>query len=140
MIFRSERQYIYAIEPDQAESWARAIDRNLELWIANLERTGVAEVGDRPAGYAMWTDDGRESTLITINVAVEHRRSGIGGQLMQRFVDDARDHGVATLKLGVHEDNPVRGLYEGGGFVRTGRDGNYLLYELDLLDPAESGM
>ena len=59
-----------------------AIDRNLELWTANLERTVIAEVGDRPAGYAMWTDDGRESTLITFNVAVEHRRSGIGGQLM----------------------------------------------------------
>jgi hypothetical protein len=38
------------------------------------------------------------------------------------------------LRLGVYERNPARSLYPKVGYTLTGRDGDYLLYE--LTDPA----
>jgi ribosomal protein S18 acetylase RimI-like enzyme len=78
----------------------------------------------------MWIPHGTSATLASIHVVVPHRGRGLGRRLLDRFVDDARAAGHDVLKLGVHEDNPARTLYEKAGFQRVGTDGNYLLYEL----------
>lgn len=153
MILRAERDYIVAVEPEQIPSWTAAIDRNRALWIDNLQRTtflvlddeGGADDDDTVAGFVMWTPntntntntdtdtDERVSaaaTLITIQVLPAYRRQGLGRQLLDLFAKQARAAGAQTLRLGVHERNPARGLYPSAGYVRTGRDGHYLLYEL----------
>jgi ribosomal protein S18 acetylase RimI-like enzyme len=129
-IYALERQYMADIEPDGLEGWVRATDRNLRVWIENLERTVVAEDDGQLIGYQMWTPQDGTATLITINVVEARRRRGLGRQLLDRFVHDARTAGHDTLKLGVHENNPARTLYEKAGFQQVATTGSYLLYEL----------
>jgi ribosomal protein S18 acetylase RimI-like enzyme len=132
-IFRAERAYIRDIEPDQMSVWLDAVDRNLALWIANLERTTTAEIDGVPAGFVMWMEhpapDQFAATLVTIEVFPEHRRRGLGRILLERYEQEAANAGKTVLRLGVHETNPARSLYENSGYRSVGRDDAYLLYE-----------
>lgn len=146
LILRAERDYISAIEPDQTASWTAAIDGNLALWIAQLDRTTILELSGHtgasaqsgyaddwmPAGFVMWMPESdAAATLITIQVLAAYRRRGLGRLLLRVFADQARAGGARTLRLGVHEHNPARSLYEQAGYELTGRDGRYMLYELN---------
>jgi ribosomal protein S18 acetylase RimI-like enzyme len=132
-ILRYERDYVNAIEPESAASWIEAIDRNLTLWIECLPTTLVLEVpgsGDTdPAGFVMWLAEGASATLVSIQVGAHHRRSGFGSALLRAFEQQASSGGALVLKLGVHQRNPARALYERAGYVVTGRDGDYVLFE-----------
>jgi len=144
VIFRAERDYIKAVEPAQEAAWTAAIDRNLELWIANLTRTtmllagadvaGADVAGPDIAGFVIWTPtpayaDGAV-TLVTLHVRPAYRRRGYGRVLLGVFAEQAAAAGYRLLHLGVHEDNPARALYEQAGYQPAGRDGDYLLYDL----------
>ena len=130
LILRAERQYVQEIEPTEVDRWTSRIDRNLELWIRNLDRTTVLLVDDEAAGYVMWTPDGPDAALlVTIQVLAPHRRRGHGLRLLEVFADQARRHGAGVLRLGAHEANPARPLYAAAGYRTTGRDGDYVLYE-----------
>ncbi|QCO99966.1 GNAT family N-acetyltransferase [Arthrobacter sp. 24S4-2] len=131
MLYRSELQYMREIESDQLERWMQAIDRNLELWTANLPRARVAEADGVPAGIMLWMplpDDA--AVLVTIHVLPEFRRQGFGWLLLEQFISDALSAGTRTLTLGVHLNNPARALYEQAGFVRTHDEDSYLYYAL----------
>jgi ribosomal protein S18 acetylase RimI-like enzyme len=133
LIFRAERDYIKAIEPGQQAAWTAAIDRHLELWIANLERATMLLAGPDSAGFVIWTPspayrDG-SATLITIQVGPAYRRRGYGRILLGAFAEQAAAAGCGLLHLGVHVGNPARALYERAGYEPAGRDGDYLLYD-----------
>ena len=128
MILRGERLYLQQIEPANEAGWIAALDRNLELWIANLERTIMLEAHGEAAGYAMWMPRGGGATLVTMHVLPDCRRHGFGARLLEWFADDAAAAGIRRLDLGVHRENPAQLLYERAGYRRTGEDGDYLLY------------
>ena len=131
MLYRSELQYMRDIEGDQLGRWMQAIDRNLELWTANLPRARVAEVDGAPAGIMLWMPlpDG-SAVLVTLHVLPDYRRQGTGRLLLGRFISDATASGSTTLTLGVHRGNPARALYEEAGFAHTGEEDAYLYYAL----------
>ena len=130
MLFRAERQYMREIESDQVELWTNALDRNLELWTQNLSRARVVDLLDVPTGIMLWTPSSETSAvLVTIHVLPQARRRGIGTRLVEQFITDATAEGHSLLTLGVHEDNPIRGLYEQAGFRLTHAEGQYLFYE-----------
>ncbi|MHA6761856.1 N-acetyltransferase family protein [Streptacidiphilus sp. PAMC 29251] len=131
-VFRGERSYMEEIEPAHLASWTQAIDRNLDLWIKNLERTVILEVDGEPVGYAMWTSAADTATLITIHVADAMRRRGLGAELMTWFSDSAQKAGHRVLELGVHHGNPARALYERSQYTLIGEDGDYLLFQRRL--------
>ncbi|MFC1431106.1 N-acetyltransferase family protein [Streptacidiphilus sp. N1-3] len=131
-VLRGERSYMEELEPAGLASWTRAIDRNLDLWIRNLERTVIADLEGEPVGYAMWTATSGTATLITIQVAETLRRRGLGAELMAWFADSARAAGNRVLELGVHRDNPARALYERSQYSFVGEDGDYLLFRRRL--------
>jgi [ribosomal protein S18]-alanine N-acetyltransferase len=134
VIFRAERDYIRAIEPGQEAAWTEAIDRNLELWVANLDRTTMLLAGAGTAGFVMWMPDpayrADAATLVTIQVRPEFRRRGYGRTLLGVFAEQGAKAGHRLLHLGVHKDNPARALYEQAGYQPAGSDGDYLLYDL----------
>jgi ribosomal protein S18 acetylase RimI-like enzyme len=134
VIFRAERDYIRDIEPDQEAAWTEAIDRNLELWTANLGRTTMLHAGTGAAGFVIWMPDPAyrtdAATVVTIQVRPECRRRGYGRTLLGAFAEQAAEAGYRLLHLGVHKDNPARSLYEQAGYQRAGSDGDYLLYDL----------
>ena len=132
MIFRAERDYMTQIEPGQLPRWLAAVDRNLELWVANLGRTLIAVLDGTDAGYAMWTREGTRATLITIHVLPRHRRHGIGSTLLSAVITAAARDGATALELGVHVGNGARALYEQAGFTHVRDDDDYLFYVLPL--------
>jgi GNAT superfamily N-acetyltransferase len=52
-----------------------------------------------------------------VAVRAEHRAHGIGGQLLDRAIEQARAAGHPALDLIVELDNPARGMYERRGFA-----------------------
>lgn len=135
-VLRYERAYVEAVEPESVAGWLGAVDRNLALWIECLPTTLVLDLpgtdGPDPAGFVMWLVEGRVATVVTIHVAVEHRRAGWGGRLLRAFEERALADGATVLRLGVHRRNPARALYEREGWVVTGEDGDYVLLERPL--------
>lgn len=133
-IFRAERDYITAVEPGQEAAWTAAIDRSLELWIANLDRTTMLLAGPDVAGFVIWTPTpayaAGAATLVTVQVRPAYRRRGYGRILLGVFAEQATAAGSRLLHLGVHRDNPARTLYERAGYRSAGTDGDYLLYDL----------
>jgi GNAT superfamily N-acetyltransferase len=55
-----------------------------------------------------------------VAVRPEHRAHGIGGQLLDRAIEQARAAGHPALDLIVELDNPARGMYERRGFQPIG--------------------
>jgi ribosomal protein S18 acetylase RimI-like enzyme len=68
-------------------------------------------------GYGYVADDIPE---ITIGVRQRYRRRGIGGALLRRLVERARDADLHAVSLSVEEDNPAMRLYERIGFIPEG--------------------
>lgn len=68
-----------------------------------------------------------EAELLTLAVAPQARRRGLGGRLVSRFLYQARLRGAEAAFLEVAADNkPALALYHRAGFARTGcRRGYY---------------
>jgi len=128
----AELAYIREQEPDQETVWLSALDRNRAVWAANLDRTTVLEIDEKPVGYAMWAVIDGLATVVTLHVRPAHRRRGLGRVLLDLLTDDVARSGHPVLALGVHRDNPAGRLYESAGFTRTGEDGDYLLFRREL--------
>lgn len=132
-VLRFERSYVETIEPESAQGWVEAVDQNLALWIECLPTTLVLELAGSddpdPAGFVMWLPEGDSATLVSIQVGPRHRRAGLGRALLTAFEQQALAGGALVLELGVHRRNPARALYELAGWVETGRDGDYVLFE-----------
>jgi ribosomal protein S18 acetylase RimI-like enzyme len=101
----------------------------------------VLLAGDGPDGLAVlrfraaiWSA-GLESYLAELYVAPARRGQGLGRELMETAVREARGRGADTMDIGVDEpDLAARRLYESLGFSnRSGGDGPLMyVYEREL--------
>jgi ribosomal protein S18 acetylase RimI-like enzyme len=97
--------------------------------------------GDGPDGLAVlrfraaiWSA-GMESYLAELYVAPARRGHGLGRELMETALREARNRGADTMDIGVDEpDLAARRLYESLGFTnRSGADGPLMyVYEREL--------
>jgi len=98
---------------------------------------------EAPLGMVMSRILFEEAEILTLAVAPEARRRGVGLALVGAATGLARQGGASSLILEVGEDNPgAVVLYERTGFVQTGRRRDYydrggrridaLLMRLDL--------
>lgn len=72
-------------------------------------------------GFLMGRAVAGEAELLTIAVAPEARRQGLGAGLVARFLAEAAARGAEAAHLEVAADNAgAIALYEGAGFVRQG--------------------
>ncbi|MGY1742900.1 MULTISPECIES: GNAT family N-acetyltransferase [unclassified Blastococcus] len=132
LVERAERAYMADVEPARLAAWTAALDRNRALWRSLLPRTTVLEVAGRPAGFVTWMPEGDAAVVTTVQVLPHARRRGLGRRLLDGVARDAAAAGCAELRLGVHRDNPARGLYPAAGFTPAGEDGEYLLHRRAL--------
>ena len=104
---------------EMEETFLRLLDRpGAELWVLDADH-GIVAYG------VLWCilDQGE---LANIAVAPEAQGRGLGGRLLDHFVDVARRRGVRRLFLEVRESNAVAlGLYGSRGFRRIGRRRGY---------------
>jgi [ribosomal protein S18]-alanine N-acetyltransferase len=79
-----------------------------------------------PVGFVLAFAAAGEAEILTIAVAGNHRRSGIGGRLLNALEVHLAENGVERLFLEVAADNAAAyGLYRRHGFVETGRRKGY---------------
>lgn len=134
-----EQGYLEHRDPGAEESSRRtpsttpwtATDLGRELASA-VGRGWLAESGGVLLGHALFRafgtdslDDG-EAELLRITVLPSARRRGIAARLLSTAFSALGDEGVGRHHLEVRADNrPALALYEGFGFVVTGRRAAY---------------
>lgn len=78
------------------------------------------------AGFLLGRAVAGEAELLTLAVAPESRRLGLGRKLVARFLYQARLRGAARAFLEVSAENPAAvALYESAGFAAAGRRRGY---------------
>lgn len=78
------------------------------------------------AGFLLGRAVAGEAELLTLAVAPEARRRGLGRKLVARFLYQARLRGAVTAFLEVADTNTgARALYAASGFAESGRRKGY---------------
>lgn len=80
----------------------------------------------QPVAYAVMLTVLDEAHLLNISVARSAQRAGVGGRLLRRLFDEARDRGASQIFLEVRPSNePAIALYCRHGFEPIGRRKSY---------------
>ena len=88
----------------------------------------------RDAGFILGRTVLDEAELLTLAVAPEMRRHGIGATLLNLFETMAQERGAITAFLEVASDNaPARALYGGAAWQDAGRRRNYYGAGIDAI-------
>jgi len=127
--FRDTRLRALADSPSAfGSSLARERDRQEAEWRTRLGRPDGAIFAAREgsawfglAGSYLDEEDPSVAWVVSMWVAPEARRRGVGRQLVESCVDWARERGATEVRLWVTRGNdPARTLYEAAGFEPTG--------------------
>ncbi len=109
-------------ESPEASRWS---ERSLLESVAQ-GGTWVAEVEGGVAGFLIGRVAADEFEILNMAVARDHRRCGIGGQLLSHALQHARISGAGRAYLEVRASNQAAiGLYERHGFAGGGRRERY---------------
>lgn len=92
--------------------------------LAVEEGSGLA--GEGLLGFALGRSAAGECELLSLAVAADQRRRGLGSALLDAALERARADGVGRMFLEVAEDNAVaQHLYQAYGFRQVGRRPRY---------------
>jgi ribosomal-protein-alanine N-acetyltransferase len=76
-------------------------------------------------GFSLSRTVADESELLLIGVLPSRHREGIGGRLLEDFMERARAQGAGRVHLEVRDGNPAADMYRAAGFRPIGRRRNY---------------
>ena len=79
----------------------------------------------RALGFSLTRTVADESELLLLAVLPSHHRRGIGGRLLDDFLQRAGDQGVSRVHLEVRDGNSAVEMYRRAGFRPVGRRRNY---------------
>ncbi|GAA3893629.1 ribosomal protein S18-alanine N-acetyltransferase [Sphingomonas limnosediminicola] len=85
----------------------------------------VAREGENIVGFSLSRSVADESELLLLAVLPSRHREGIGGLLLDNFVERSRSAGVTRVHLEVRDGNPAIEMYRTAGFRPVGRRRNY---------------
>ncbi len=106
---------IHAAAFPPGEAWS------VTMFAAQLGLPGVFALLDEAGGMVLMRVAADEAEILTLGVAPDARRRGIGRRLVQAGCKAAGEAGAAKVFLEVAARNAgARALYEGSGFVKTG--------------------
>jgi len=107
------------------EAWTRSQLAGI-LPMAGVVLTLARECdSDDAIGFSLVRTVADESELLLIAVLPTHHRRGVGGLLLDDFLDRARNDRVQRVHLEVRDGNPAVGMYKNAGFSPVGRRRNY---------------
>jgi ribosomal-protein-alanine N-acetyltransferase len=90
-----------------------------------VDLVGARNTGDESVGFLLQRRAADEAELLLLAVAPAHRKRGIGRMLLDRFILDAMNKGIARLHLEVRDGNPAVRMYLAAGFCPVGRRRKY---------------
>jgi ribosomal-protein-alanine N-acetyltransferase len=107
------------------EAWTRSQLAGI-LPMGGVSLMLAREQGDgEPVGFSLFRTVAGESELLLLGVVASHRRRGVGRRLLDNFLEQARNDGVARVHLEVRDGNPAVEMYRNVGFSPVGRRRNY---------------
>jgi len=123
---------LHAASLPKGEAWGRdAISLMLAMPGTFAFR---ADVGGAPCGFVMARVPADEAEILTLAVAPDSRRRGLGAALMRAALAEAAARGARAMFLEVSADNEAaRALYGGLGFAGVGRRRRYYTDGSDAL-------
>lgn len=113
-----------AFDPGYGEGWSRSQCAGilpLSGVILTIARDDLGQV----RGFALQRTIAGESELLLLAVHRSARHGGIGGRLLDQFVDTSRAGGATRLHLEVRDGNPATAMYRAYGFAAAGRRSKY---------------
>ena len=107
------------------EAWSRSQCAGI-LPMAGVALTIARDpLSQRTCGFSLVRSVADESELLLIAVLPAEHRRGIGGRLLDEFIDQARHEGATRVHLEVRDGNPAISMYRAAGFHPAGRRRNY---------------
>ena len=113
-----------AFDPGFGEGWSRSQCAGI-LPLSGVIMTIARDDLGQARGFALQRIVADESELLLLGVHRAAQRCGIGGQLLDHFVDTSRASGATRLHLEMRDGNPATAMYEAYGFTAEGRRSNY---------------
>jgi ribosomal-protein-alanine N-acetyltransferase len=107
------------------EAWTRSQLAGILPMAGVSLKVACDPVSDEPIGFSLFRTIADESELLLLGVLTDQRRRGVGRQLLQDFLERARNDGVARVHLEVRDGNPAVEMYRNAGFSPVGRRRNY---------------
>jgi ribosomal protein S18 acetylase RimI-like enzyme len=93
-----------------------SVDEHVQRILFRFDCAQIVQLASQAVGLVKIARDDKDWHLIQIQLKPALQGQGLGTQLVQSVIDDARNHG-ASLGLKVFKLNPARRLYERLGFV-----------------------
>lgn len=107
------------------EAWTRSQLSGI-LPMAGVSLTvAVDRAEEGVVGFSLVRTVADESELLLIAVLEDQQGRGVGGLLLDYFIDNARKDGVDRVHLEVRDGNPAISIYHAAGFSPVGRRRNY---------------
>ena len=117
---------IAALEKETFEIDAWSIGELKSEFAAKNRFYLVAEIESRIIGYAGVAKRGESGDVMTLAVAKDQRRKGIGRELLRRLIDWSRTNKCEVMMLEVRVENEeAMPLYNSFGFIEISRRPNY---------------
>ena len=105
------------------EAWTRSQCAGI------LPMTGVrlklAENDGEIVGFSLYRTIADDSELLLLAVAPDSQGHGIGRELLENFIEEAKKNGATRIHLEVRDGNDATRVYESAGFVQSNRRRNY---------------
>ena len=112
-----------SFDPCYGEAWTAPQCAGLlpmpGVWLTLARAAGAV------VGFAMARIVAREAELLLLAVKKGEQQCGVGGVLLQAFIERACARGAQRLHLEVREGNHAVNLYRRAGFTEVGRRRNY---------------
>lgn len=106
------------------EAWTRSQCAGI-LPMAGVSLRLAHDADGQISGFSLMRVVADEAELLLIAVDPDFQHRGIGGALLDDFVNFATAQGARRLHLEVREGNIAIALYEGAGFTLAGRRRDY---------------
>lgn len=107
------------------EAWTRSQLAGI-LPMAGVTLTLAREHRDGDiTGFSLCRTVADEAELLLLAVIPTQHRRGVGGLLLDDFLNRARNDGIASVHLEVRDGNSAVSLYREAGFSTVGRRRNY---------------
>jgi len=114
-----------AFEPVWGEAWNRRQVGDSLAFPHTHYRLAFTDASQPAAGFTLVRSAPGEEELLLIAVAPEYRGRGLGRQLLEQVLEDARGRGAERVFLEMRFNNPAVELYQKLGFVPIGRRKDY---------------
>ena len=113
-----------AFDSGYGEGWTRSQCAGI-LPLSGVMLMLARDRGGAVQGFSLLRTVADEAELLLLAVAPAARRRGVGGALLDHFIEHGRRSGVRRLHLEVRDGNPAVAMYQAFGFKAEGRRPKY---------------